>query len=270
MLHRTKKEYDTSSELVIQRFGPGIKLIRPEKVSSSLHENMLSVDKMLSMPLNVYFVNRQSVLQNLNKETQENAGFDSIQSAVGKTVAIAATKETTKITLDHDQTVFRTSTMQIRDEIYTRLIDNLQFTSINAKLPWFDNENKIIGVFGFSIILSADENLTEKCSLTASFSKIFEMIMPYGLLNSDPCPRTNTLTKISPGTSINDIYFTKRQSEIINELLKGKTSKEIGKILGLSNRTVEFYISNIKDKMNVNTKSQLLEKIFEFQKMPNY
>lgn len=62
--------------------------------------------------------------------------------------------------------------------------------------------------------------------------------------------QTNTKTLISP-----------REVECINHLLRGKTSKQIGKTLLLSHRTVEFYISSLRDKLDCHNKSELIEKI---------
>ena len=62
---------------------------------------------------------------------------------------------------------------------------------------------------------------------------------------------------ISPLSNI----LSKRQMECCSLLLKGKTSKEIAASLGLSFRTVEFYISNIKIKLNCKNKSDLIRKL---------
>jgi DNA-binding CsgD family transcriptional regulator len=66
---------------------------------------------------------------------------------------------------------------------------------------------------------------------------------------------------------LNDTYhetlLSKRQSECMFFLLRGKTAKDIAKILRLSPRTVEEYIDQIKSKLNCNTKSDLIEKAIQ-------
>lgn len=55
--------------------------------------------------------------------------------------------------------------------------------------------------------------------------------------------------------------FSDRESQVLVLLVRGKTAREIAIQLSLSKRTVEFYLNNIKNKMGVFTKSQLIEKI---------
>jgi LuxR family transcriptional regulator, quorum-sensing system regulator SolR len=55
------------------------------------------------------------------------------------------------------------------------------------------------------------------------------------------------------------VTLTERESECIKFLFEGKTAKEIGNTLSLSQRTIETYIANIKSKVCCNTKSELLD-----------
>jgi DNA-binding CsgD family transcriptional regulator len=54
-----------------------------------------------------------------------------------------------------------------------------------------------------------------------------------------------------------------RQSQCLFFLIRGKTSKEIAKILHLSFRTVETYVEQVKDKLNCASKSELIEKAID-------
>lgn len=54
--------------------------------------------------------------------------------------------------------------------------------------------------------------------------------------------------------------LTKRQQECLFLLVRGKTNKQIAKILNIAPRTVEDHIVKIKHSLNCNTKSQLIEK----------
>lgn len=60
---------------------------------------------------------------------------------------------------------------------------------------------------------------------------------------------------------IGEFKFTKRELDCLRYLVQGKTSREISEILGITKRTVEFYLANIKSKLYVSKKSKLIEKV---------
>lgn len=53
-------------------------------------------------------------------------------------------------------------------------------------------------------------------------------------------------------------YLTKREYECLSYIAKGKTFKETGYYLGLTERTVGYYINNIKARLGCHSKSQLV------------
>lgn len=59
------------------------------------------------------------------------------------------------------------------------------------------------------------------------------------------------------------IHFSPREAQCIHHLLRGKTAKQIAYELNLSYRTVEFYIMNLKKKLNVTTRSDLIEQLID-------
>lgn len=60
-----------------------------------------------------------------------------------------------------------------------------------------------------------------------------------------------------------DIKLSKRQSECLYYLLRGKSAVAIAKILKLSPKTVEYYIDEIKNKMRCRNKAELIEKAID-------
>jgi len=56
-----------------------------------------------------------------------------------------------------------------------------------------------------------------------------------------------------------DKYFTRREVDCLNQIIQGKTMKESARSLGVSSRTVESYIKNMKFKFGCNKKSQLID-----------
>jgi len=62
---------------------------------------------------------------------------------------------------------------------------------------------------------------------------------------------------------IKNFNLSKRETQCLTLILKGKSMREIAGILHISRRTVETYIENIKDKLGCHTKSELISKSFE-------
>lgn len=73
-------------------------------------------------------------------------------------------------------------------------------------------------------------------------------------LNKNNTAPYSNLTKPVNAEFDNSIYFniylTKREIKIILLLMAGNSLTEIALELNLSNRTIEFYIKNIKVKLN--------------------
>ncbi len=55
------------------------------------------------------------------------------------------------------------------------------------------------------------------------------------------------------------IYFTQRELDCLQLLLQGKTNRYVADQLALSERTVEFYIRNMREKTGTTSKQALLE-----------
>ena len=57
------------------------------------------------------------------------------------------------------------------------------------------------------------------------------------------------------------VYLTRREAQSVYYLCQGMTMRESSEMMSLSPRTVEFYLSNVKEKMGCNRKQLLLEKL---------
>src|SRR5687767_9455524 len=79
---------------------------------------------------------------------------------------------------------------------------------------------------------------------------------------SDDCP--NCGFSFAPNLIETKEYrLSLREAEIIRYLTRGKTAREIAETTSLSRRTIEHYIENIKIKLKVKKKSELIEKALE-------
>jgi DNA-binding CsgD family transcriptional regulator len=68
----------------------------------------------------------------------------------------------------------------------------------------------------------------------------------------------NDIDRYSFLTELYQYQLTPREIECLPLLIKGCTSKQIAEFLKISHRTVEDYVSNIKYKMNVVSKNELM------------
>lgn len=61
------------------------------------------------------------------------------------------------------------------------------------------------------------------------------------------------------------IYFTAREMDVSILLLEGLTYKHMGKTLKLSERTIEFYVKQIKLKLNCEKRRELIQRLTEIE-----
>lgn len=243
---------DTSNELLVQPFQKGVKLIKPN-LKSFDNSHFYSVAQFLDLPFNVYFSNKESVLQNLNETAQENCNYLSVNDAIGKSIHDIAKKETVNLVLAHDREVVQKKEMIVKDVCIDLLNEVNKKPYVTFKFPWYDVNNEVIGNVGCAI------PLLQAASLATSMQSLVET----GLFETNTTTVTNPLS-VLPGKHQSDFYFTRREQEISQQILLGRTAKQIALRLEISHRTVEFHIENLKVKLAVNTKADLIEKLYYF------
>lgn len=91
------------------------------------------------------------------------------------------------------------------------------------------------------------------------------MGLVYGLAHADDKILGGDLNKVGQVNYIvqdkfDDLGLSHRESEVLFFLIRGKTAKEIARVVGLSNRTVEKHLDRIKNKLNCCSRSELIEK----------
>lgn len=94
-----------------------------------------------------------------------------------------------------------------------------------------------------------------------------EILIPYKLRIPSNATRNKELKKFLSETEMpnyylrvdnRDIKLTKRQEGCMYYFSQGKRMKETGAILGLSEKTIEFYLRKIMKKLNCDTKAGLI------------
>lgn len=56
-------------------------------------------------------------------------------------------------------------------------------------------------------------------------------------------------------------FFTQREYDCMREIVKGHTFKHTALVLGLSPRTVEYYVNNLKERFTCRNKIALVKKV---------
>lgn len=242
--------YDTSTELLITPRSRGVSLIRPLQKEHS--QPYFRIGQVLNFPCNVYFLNTESIIQNINEHSAHSCGYHSIRDAIGRTVFDVLPNEEAINLTRIDKEVLRTNHVKICDDTMTgKDGTRMQFLTIKSPV-YHPRNNNIIGVFGCSVLLG-QHPIAESIALMTQL----------GLLYPTHRAQINrNTTSASHEASINsyNYYLTKRELEVLSHLTRGKTAKEIGHRLNISFRTVQHHIENIKSKTNSLSKSELIDK----------
>ena len=110
---------------------------------------------------------------------------------------------------------------------------------------------QLLGIFGVSILTGNGAR--------APLANTLASVIQTRLLGPPSEPNVAPLA----GLQDKKIHYSKQETDILFHLVRGKTAKEIGKLLGLSHRTIEHRLEKIKIKAAVSSKSELIEKMFD-------
>lgn len=233
---------DVNDELILCKHNAGVKLINPNNSAPSL----CTVPFVMSLPCNVYFLSRESKIQRLNETNARAICADSPKAAIGKTSLDYLRGPGAELIVQNDIETVKTEKLKVVEEDGMRA-DGVVFNGLTIKMPWYDDNNNVIGVFGYSISFA-----------TQSLAGTISQIVDTGTFNFLPNP-----VALLPGRNILDVYLSKRETEIVKYTIRGKSAKIIAKILEISPRTVEQHLENIKLKLGVSSKAELIEKVFD-------
>ena len=111
-------------------------------------------------------------------------------------------------------------------------------------------EQNIVGIAGHAV------------DVTDSFIKIGYYLSKYQIERTRKDNLVQSSYKIDD-QSIGGFVLSSRQLECLFFLVRGKTAKEIARILNLSPRTAEYHIEQLKFKFSCTTKSQLITTAIE-------
>ena len=112
------------------------------------------------------------------------------------------------------------------------------------------------------IIQKADKNrivIPNKFDIAKPDRHDLKVVKPE--ISRDDFLKSTTLKEFHFDGKCKGTVFSTAEINIIEHLVKGMTSEEIGKAIFRSTRTVEDYIAQLREKLNVKSKSQLVQKL---------
>jgi len=136
-------------------------------------------------------------------------------------------------------------------------------------LTIFDDEDKIFkaikaGAFGYLLKDERAENITDMLwQMHESGAGPISPGIAHKILQ---LVQNNTLTLLQkqPGTDSKTLFdLTEREREILQQLVKGLSYKEIGSHLDISVNTAKKHVINIYDKLHVNSRAQALQLAYQ-------
>lgn len=240
-----RRKLSISDELQIIRYCNGVKLIKPDHRLETT--SALTVGDFKKLPFSFYFLNTDSVTQSINEVGAAICGFESSHHSIGKTIEAVSQQISAQHLINNCAEVIQSNTIKIYEEENVRK-DNISLQFLSVKSPWYNDANQIIGILGCSIVLG-------RHSLANSLSEIRKL----GVLDNSNHASSNHASFNLNNLKINNIHLSHRELECLHLTVRGFTAKRVARHLGISYRTVEEYLNNIRLKAGVSSKSDLIE-----------
>ncbi|GAA5560885.1 MULTISPECIES: LuxR family transcriptional regulator AbaR [Acinetobacter] len=117
--------------------------------------------------------------------------------------------------------------------------------SYGLNVGWAQSSRDFIGTRGMLTLARSSDQLSEK-EQKAQYTNMYWLTQTVH----------SSIAKIVNDVEFSqfNLYLTNREKEVLRWTAEGKTSAEIAQILGVSERTINFHLSNSMQKLNVNNK----------------
>jgi DNA-binding CsgD family transcriptional regulator len=229
---------DMSPELILHRHHNGVQLRRPSYGSTDLN-----LGDILKKRISVFFKNKNHIMLNANNHQLECIHASSLKDIIGKKfIDIIDDNAVNRMIEKNNNEVMNTQ----RITFFNESIDaqNITTKAISVKMPLYDLNNQVLGVFGFSYLTETDCAPSNPVEFSDTVNLFFES------------NQTNTSNQTFLDTSL---PYSPREIDLIHLILRGKTMQEAAPIMNISTRTAEHYFSNIKHKAHAKTRSALID-----------
>lgn len=263
---------------VIGLLGVSLDITERKKIEKELielretikEEEIFSLKEIISlMPGNVYWKDKEGILLGCNDNLANIFGLNSRFDIVGKNDEQLISPELAKLVIEVDVNVMKSNKEVIVEEIGFD-IKKHPAIYLTRKAPLHNKSGEVVGIVGISFDITERKQMEEE--LRAAKEKAEAALKAKELAETESREKSMVLKDVLQDLNekryylagkYHGTYLTTREAQCVPCLARGLSAKEIGNELGLSKRTVEVYINNLKAKFNCNRRSQLITAAIE-------
>lgn len=210
--------------------------------------NHINIEHFFDLPALVFLKDRQGKYHACNDYAAKQAGFEKENDLIGTTDFSCCWKS--------DALSYQQMDKKVIDEKHPlSFIETIRDTDQNIlnaltyKVPFITRSRQTM-VFGISLVINSESFIPDI---------LLGMKAPFDLTTTKIIVSKNKVSN-----TIKNNQLTKRQLECLYYLVKGMTAAQIADEIFLSKRTVESYMVILKHKLNCNSRSELINKAWEF------
>jgi DNA-binding CsgD family transcriptional regulator/PAS domain-containing protein len=241
---------DEDTALIVAR---DITLIKAKEITNKALASYLP-SALKFLPVNFFWKDTSSAYMGADEGFLKICGLSSLTEIRGLTdYDCPWKKEETLKFIREDKLVYITGQPRFNIIEETTFADKKTYQVLVSKVPLFDDNNEVIGEMGiFSKLTDAAQN---KLAFFMANDVLQESIIPQNRKYCLPHPYDDE----------GEIYLTSREKQCLDQYVAGKTSKEVARHLGISYKTVEIHINNIRQKLNLYTRSAITNFYLDYQ-----
>lgn len=234
---------ETANHAIVTRYRNGVKLMPAEEsVLNKAGRHIIDVHEQMQQKFDVMYLNSDLCIAMANQSAAETVGVTAKEDLIGKSNHDFFQKESADNLTKFVMEIMLKNKVMLREFDLVNHNDQKQHCLV-LSAPWYDQDDKIVGIMAYAVYIG-------RHSLTDALTNF----MRQGLIES-----TGHYNK-----HVHHAHLSKREIECLQLAVRGKTMREIASFLGLSIRTIEAYMENIKLKFNVATKSELIDLVFDY------
>jgi DNA-binding CsgD family transcriptional regulator len=202
----------------------------------------IDIESFLALPCHVYWKDLNSTILGCNALQANSAGVKQTDM-LGKTDYDFPWKMFADTIRNNDLDVMNISVSKVIEE--PCMLHGKLKSVLSYKVPLCDLRGEVVGVFGLSFFTEMRQLIEGTISV---LKRRGVATLPTALVSD---------------VGRQNLNLTGREKECLYYLIRGMSTKQIGKALKLSHRTVEFYLERIKNKLDCHSRSELIAKLID-------